>query len=602
WIFVLVVYIARVVVSFPQFQSQIPNGQNVPHPCNDKAWSAVGHANPNGGHERNPFGNDFAALGMTWNEALCRADSDGDGMSNGEELGDPNCTRSQGQPFPSTPVSHPGVCEPLGDEKCKGKNDWLNCKRSDFECDTLNDPETQYFDIKFPRRKVPAKKTTYTCMVVEVPEVGDHHMVANTPLIDNDHVMHHMLLYGCQGDAVPKLNTPYECGMEASLECRELIGLWQVGLQGECMHRDAGFRFGKNGYRHIALQMHWTNKQERSDYRDGSGMRIFYTTSLRQHDAGTLWVGQMFLEIPPQMPDVAVSGVCTSECTSKIFEDNLNVIGAFNHMHLLGKGQNVEHFRNGKRIGVLTNDTHYSYNSPAQKSFDVPIVVKPGDELKTTCTFNSEGVRKYTFFGKGTHDEMCFAFIKYYPKQKAKIQKCLSFRELSMCPMFPETADLFDDGVKGCNIPKFTSLTNPATLAIVFQIQAKCRPDICTQECKDTIRKLRQHPCLKEDIWEYLKFFLMAEKRGDSGIDVEKLLVLYSVCDLQLGREMGRDVIVGTTTMRMSPEDPKDKLMTTVSTGSTKPPSCPQCPPTHLSICNRSSALTNTFSFVAMIL
>lgn len=60
--------------------------------------------------------------------------------------------------------------------------------------------ETQYFDIKFPRRRVPSKKTTYTCMVVEVPEVGDHHMVANKPLVDNDHVMHHMLLYGCEGN------------------------------------------------------------------------------------------------------------------------------------------------------------------------------------------------------------------------------------------------------------------------------------------------------------------------------------------------------------------------------------------------------------------
>jgi hypothetical protein len=36
-------------------------------------------------------------------------------------------------------------------------------------------------------------------MVVEVPETVDHHMVANKPLVDNDHVMHHMLLYGCEG-------------------------------------------------------------------------------------------------------------------------------------------------------------------------------------------------------------------------------------------------------------------------------------------------------------------------------------------------------------------------------------------------------------------
>lgn len=63
------------------------------------------------------------------------------------------------------------------------------------------------------------------------------------------------------GDAVPKLNTPYECGMEPSMGCRDLLGIWQVGLQGECMHPDAGFRFGKNGYRHLALQVCFYPKQ-----------------------------------------------------------------------------------------------------------------------------------------------------------------------------------------------------------------------------------------------------------------------------------------------------------------------------------------------------
>lgn len=104
-------------------------------------------------------------------------------------------------------------------------------------------------------------------------------------------------------------------------------------------------------------------------------------------------------------------------------------------------------------------------------SFDHPVVVKPGDELRTTCTYSSQGLGKSTFFGKGTHDEMCFAFLKYYPKQKAKVQRCLSFKKLSMCPTFSETVELFDDGLKGCNIPKFTSLTNPATLTMVFQVR-----------------------------------------------------------------------------------------------------------------------------------
>ncbi|KAH8044602.1 hypothetical protein JL721_12813 [Aureococcus anophagefferens] len=44
-----------------------------------------------GGGARNSFGDDFAAAGFAWTPWLCEADSDGDGQSNGFELGDPCC-------------------------------------------------------------------------------------------------------------------------------------------------------------------------------------------------------------------------------------------------------------------------------------------------------------------------------------------------------------------------------------------------------------------------------------------------------------------------------------------------------------------------------
>ena len=44
-----------------------------------------------------------------WDYCLCTHDSDGDGMTNGEELGDPNCVWSLGDlpEFLEAP-SHPG--------------------------------------------------------------------------------------------------------------------------------------------------------------------------------------------------------------------------------------------------------------------------------------------------------------------------------------------------------------------------------------------------------------------------------------------------------------------------------------------------------------
>ena len=50
---------------------------------------AIGHTDPEGCSQINWFGMDFAGHGYRWTEALCRLDSDGDGQTNGFELGIP---------------------------------------------------------------------------------------------------------------------------------------------------------------------------------------------------------------------------------------------------------------------------------------------------------------------------------------------------------------------------------------------------------------------------------------------------------------------------------------------------------------------------------
>jgi hypothetical protein len=100
-----------------EYRSQVPNGEIM------AGVRALGHRKPNGGGELNPFGKAFRAASFRWTEALCRADSDGDGESNGMELGDPCCTWSPdaGLPHRSWRISHPGCvpgAEPAADAVC----------------------------------------------------------------------------------------------------------------------------------------------------------------------------------------------------------------------------------------------------------------------------------------------------------------------------------------------------------------------------------------------------------------------------------------------------------------------------------------------------
>lgn len=73
------------------------------------AWPGVGHLNKNGGGARNQFGLAFAAEGNEWTQKLCNADTDGDGITNGDHLGDPLCVWQPGDtPSRTAAITHPG--------------------------------------------------------------------------------------------------------------------------------------------------------------------------------------------------------------------------------------------------------------------------------------------------------------------------------------------------------------------------------------------------------------------------------------------------------------------------------------------------------------
>ncbi|KAF7262075.1 ABC transporter [Paragonimus skrjabini miyazakii] len=110
------------VCSFPQFVMEVPNADKVPDPCSSGLMvGALGHVNSSGGGPRNAFGLDFGKV-KSWSR-LCPLDSDGDGFTNGQELGDPDCVWTPGAlPQRLTNISHPGVCTPIDSTICRNKN------------------------------------------------------------------------------------------------------------------------------------------------------------------------------------------------------------------------------------------------------------------------------------------------------------------------------------------------------------------------------------------------------------------------------------------------------------------------------------------------
>ncbi|XP_046555577.1 LOW QUALITY PROTEIN: MOXD1 homolog 1-like, partial [Haliotis rubra] len=473
----------------------------------------VGHRNPKGTGQRNQFGLDFFAAGQRWTRTFCEMDSDDDGRTNGEELGDPGCVWKEGDiPDVTSGITHPGICDPWGGQECSADNGWVSCETEEFNCSATSEPEVQMRTLRFPRMKVPSTETNYFCQTFDLPADRDYHLIATEPVIDNIHVMHHIRLMGCRdedfiADNFDDLDKDMVFCLRSTILANAIwrsgvtmtsLVLWTVGLAGQCLYKEAGFRLGTSGYKKVLLESVTALEQPemRDDYHDASGLKIFYTPRLRQYDAGILWTGQERLMLPPGQSKIVVQSTCPSECTKRRFSRPIYITNSLNHMHYMGISESVEHLREGKRLQYLTNEAYYTYDNPVINTFDPPLEVRPGDVFKTTCVYRTVSRRVTTVWGEGTNDEMCYSLLMFYPKSAVSNIYCDGWGDYNSCMVD-------DDGFyRGCHVQSFKNLTHPATQKIFHKILKHCdfKHGECLPECPDVVTEVRKHPCLQGDL------------------------------------------------------------------------------------------------------
>lgn len=116
--------LVALVSARPEFRDILPNGKAADSPSSGISCKHLGHMGCVAGAERNQFGKDFKAAGLKWTKDLCKRDSDGDGISNGREMGDPCCMWSPSNRNPPgfrvTNLSHPGNSDETGSINAPG--------------------------------------------------------------------------------------------------------------------------------------------------------------------------------------------------------------------------------------------------------------------------------------------------------------------------------------------------------------------------------------------------------------------------------------------------------------------------------------------------
>lgn len=82
----------------------------------------------------------------------------------------------------------------------------------------------------------------------------------------------------------------------------------------------AGYRFEPTSIqKYFMIEMHYDNPSLKPEIVDNSGVKLYFTEQLREHDLGVLLLGidgnYLSLQIPPKTDDIEFSGICYPECT-----------------------------------------------------------------------------------------------------------------------------------------------------------------------------------------------------------------------------------------------------------------------------------------------
>uniref|UniRef100_A0A8C1CJ92 Monooxygenase, DBH-like 1, like n=1 Tax=Cyprinus carpio carpio TaxID=630221 RepID=A0A8C1CJ92_CYPCA len=298
----------------------------------------------------------------------------------------------------------------------------------------VNPPNSNFFDITMVNFTVPAKQTYYHCKIMKAPTF-DHkrHIYRIEPVITNFDLVHHLLLYRCP----PSVTEPFEaeCYTGVDGECMETVAVWGVGGGAFEFPEVAGLPIGGNVsdffYR---LEVHYNNPNKTAGRVDNSGLRFYYTSELRQHDAAVLMTGLAlapWYAIPPKAKSFLTYGMCDTAYIPKVLETphDLQVFSVMLHTHLAGRKVRVGHFRGGKQIDLLAVDENYDFEYQEVTNLGKTKTVKLGDKLLVECTYNTEIRNKLTWGGLSTSDEMCLAFLFYYPA--LSLSACVSFPDVT---------------------------------------------------------------------------------------------------------------------------------------------------------------------------
>lgn len=242
--------------------------------------------------------------------------------------------------------------------------------------------------------EVPLTTTSYECFNFSIPWDKPVQAIEFFPVIDDKRVVHHMGLYSLKNPRPPGSHGKCDGGID-----RVIVGGWSPGQDTQSWPADYGVLMPHDKSGGFQLEIHYDNAGKHK-VRDRSGLKVCATSKFRPKSLGMhLLSSDESIQLPPGRQQVVAS------CTVWSDKGPGTVLAASPHMHRLGVHlRTIVKHTDGTQETI--SDHPFAFDDQAIQVLEKPVVVKKGDVLTTTCTYDNTtgGVIRYS---TGSDGEMC---------------------------------------------------------------------------------------------------------------------------------------------------------------------------------------------------
>ncbi|XP_077973645.1 DBH-like monooxygenase protein 1 homolog isoform X2 [Styela clava] len=330
-----------------------------------------------------------------------------------------------------------GAVDPRGSEPERGelipsKSGSLNIKLLNPMNPALdiNSPDSvETFDLKLDNIHVELGEYRH-CTVFRFPEITTkRHIVQFEPIITegNEYNVRQITIRQCtridQSLSATQQAT-YNC--DEATSCKTIVLTWSIGMTRFTYPDEVGYPVEEDAT-YFMMEIRYVNPQIEGLI-DSSGLRIYYTSQLRQYDAGVMSTGSLVHEsqiIPPRSTNFLLQGHCMTECLTMALphDGHVTIFAALLHAREAGRKIKLRHFRDGEELTPVAEDNSFLSLHQETQFLGQKIELHKRDNMIVECTYDTYDRNDITYVNNSKGGESCLAFLSYFPRT-TKLTEC----------------------------------------------------------------------------------------------------------------------------------------------------------------------------------